>query len=110
MIKIHVHPQIKCWLLHWESYTKTCFFPSTEINTPFIGYESFSPKFFICQKEVWGYAKKRERHEGLKIAKEKNETHEGSKVLKKKEIKIAHISNTIIKKRESHDQKEYQKY
>ena len=33
--------------------------------------------------EVWGYAKKTETHETLKIAKEKNGTHEGSKVLKK---------------------------
>jgi hypothetical protein len=47
----------------------------------------FLSKVFICQKEVWGYAKKRETHEALKLAKEKRErkngTHEGSKVLKK---------------------------
>ena len=38
-------------------------------------------KVFICQKQVWGYAKKRETHEALKIAKEKkkNGTHEGPK-------------------------------
>ena len=44
-------------------------------------------KVFICQKEVWGYAKKREIYEALKIAKgkkKKNGTHEGSKVLKEK--------------------------
>jgi hypothetical protein len=36
------------------------------------------------KKEVWGYAKKRETHEALKIAKEKkNGTHESSKVLKR---------------------------
>ena len=55
-------------------------------------------KVFICQKEVWGYAKKRETHEALKIAKEKkkkNGTHEGSKVLKKE---IAHASKVIIKR------------
>ena len=48
---------------------------------------SLSPKLFICRKEVWDYAKKRETHEALKIAKEKkkkNGTHEGSKVLEKK--------------------------
>jgi hypothetical protein len=49
----------------------------------------FLSKVFICQKkEVWGYAKKRETYEALKIAKEKkkkNGTHEGSKVLNKKE-------------------------
>ena len=30
-----------------------------KIKTPFICHESFSPKFFICRKEVWGYAKKK---------------------------------------------------
>ena len=60
---------------------------------------SLFSKVFICQKEVWGYAKKRETHEALKIAKEKkkkNETHDGFKVLKKREI--AHTSKTIIKR------------
>ena len=53
---------------------------------------------------------KKERH--MKLSKyqkkwRKNETHEGSKVLK---IKIAHTSKAIFKKRESHNQKEHQKY
>ena len=45
-------------------------------------------KVFICQKKVWGYAKKeRETHEALKIAKEKEKkygTHEGSKCWKER--------------------------
>jgi len=58
-------------------------------------------------KKVWGYAKKRETHEALKIAieKKKKGTHEGSKVLEKRKIKIAHTSKAIIKERESHDQR-----
>jgi hypothetical protein len=51
-----------------------------KIKTPFICHESFSPKFFICQKEVCGYAKKRETHEALKIAKEKKKKMEHMKV------------------------------
>ena len=42
--------------------------------------------FSYVKQEVWGYAKKRETHEALKLAKEKEEkngTHEGTKGLKK---------------------------
>ena len=66
----------------------------------------FLSKVFICQKEVWGYAKKRETHEALKIAKEKkkkNRTHEGSKVLRKKSERDSPYFQGNIKKRESHD-------
>ena len=80
-------------------------------KTPFIYHESFSPKFSYAKKKYGAMLKKWETHEALKIAKEKkkkNGTHEGSKVLKKREI--AHVFKVIIKKRESHDQKEYKKY
>ena len=56
-------------------------------------------KVFICQKEVWGYAKKRETHEALKIAKEKKKMeHMKVPSVEKKEIKIAHTSKAIIKR------------
>jgi hypothetical protein len=35
-------------------------FHPPKIKTPFICYESFSPKFSHAKKEVWGYAKKRD--------------------------------------------------
>ena len=54
-----------------ERYAKTCFFHPPKIKTLFICHEFFSPKLSYAKKEVWGYAKKRETHKALKIAKEK---------------------------------------
>ena len=44
-----------------------------KIKTPFISHETFSLKFSYAENKVWGYAKKRETHEALKLAKEKKE-------------------------------------
>ena len=50
MIKTHVHPQINCWLLHWELHTNMLF-RSNKIITPFVYHVCVSLKIFMCQKE-----------------------------------------------------------
>ena len=48
-------------------------FHPPKIKTPFICYESFSPKFSYAKKKYGAMLKKRERHEALKAIKEKME-------------------------------------
>ena len=73
---------------------------------------SLSLQRFHMPKKKYGATLKKERDtwssQNSKREEKKNRTHEGSKCWKK-EIEIAHTSKAIIKKRESHDQKEYQK-
>ena len=85
--------------------SSTCF-SVHQIITPFICHESLS-KVFICQKEVWGYAKK-ERHVKLSKYQKKRKKMKHVKVpkyWKKEERNIAHTSKAINQKRENHDQR-----
>jgi hypothetical protein len=79
-------------------------FPSTKKNTPFIYRESFSPKFSYAKKKNRAMLKK---YVHAKKHEKKREIH--AKEHEKKKRKIAHISKEIVKKGESHDQRNTKK-
>jgi D-ribose pyranose/furanose isomerase RbsD len=78
---------------------KTCFFIHQK-KTPFIYCESFSPKFSYAKKKNRAMLKK---YVHAKKHEKKREIH--AKEHEEKKRKITHISKAIVKKGESHDQR-----
>ena len=81
MIKIHVHPHIKMITLTLRVTQKHAFSVHLKKHHSFVLSLSLQ-RFSYAKREVWGYAKKWETYEALKIAREKKKKMEHMKVLK----------------------------